>query len=206
MPKKSNKVVTLLDITAFASLAGVSRTAIYKAIKEGRVVRRKNKKIDIGNDLNKHFLSTHGKSKKKGKTGAKLTKPKLGNKSDTYRPEEIDLSTEVGKTRMEAELKKVQAAALHNEIKVKQDRSMLIDRRVVLQLIGIMAAIDTNELLTIPGNIAPEIAGVCGKEDNKTILKVSKKLETHLYGVLKHRKREINSWLKKIGAEVSKDE
>lgn len=202
MVKKKTHKPKLVGISAFAIMCGVSRTAIYKAIELGKVIRRKTGKIDSNNESNKLYLN----SRKPNAVAAKrnVTKRNLENIKDAGTPEEIDLDAEVGSKRSKAELEKVQAEVIQKKLKIKADRSMLIERRLIMSLFGELAAIDTNEFLTIPGNIAPELAGICGRGDRETILKLSKKMEKHFYGVLQHRKRVLSDWLDTVKAEASK--
>lgn len=220
--------MALLKLTAFAKLAGVSRPAIYKAVEKGQLTRRKNGKLDTKHVDNAHYLKTHGatkinppkpvKKKQSKKKSVKKTAKKKGNKNKNIDlPDLSELSNDSaesilddisgdGITRSAAELQKIKATIEHTVLKIKRERQELIDRSLVESLIAVISTIDTNELLTIPANVAPEIAGICGKSDNKTILKITQFLSKKTYAYLEHKKRILTDWLKRVDAEVSKDE
>lgn len=175
--------MSYLGPSDFARRVGISRNSVYHHLRGGRLVRAKNGKLNLANPTNIAFMN-------RDKEGIVKTSKSGANGS--------------GQTRADAELRKVQAKTEQIEIKTAKDRQELVERSLVRWLFGILATIDQNEFLTIPANVASEIAGLCGKEDSKTVVKIAKLLEEKMYGVLQHRERVVKDFLEKVKAEPLK--
>lgn len=205
--------MALENISAFARLAGVSRAAVYKAINRGRVIVDKNRQINTTNRLNADFLKSHKRDEKPAKSKTKpkrktTTKPGSKPRPRPTRPkaktsgQSLDLDdSEDGTTRSDAELQKTLAQITQIHVRTDKERQQLIDRDIVRNMLAKLSAIDVNELLTLGSNIAPEVAGLCGKEKPAIILKISKLIEDRCYRVLEHRQRQIKDFLEKMKAE-----
>lgn len=164
----------------FARRAGVARNSVVTAIRKGQLVRAKNRKMNLANPTNATYLRLHIEDNiRPSKSG--------GNGS--------------GGSRANAELAQIEARIEKLKVGTAKERQELVDRELVRSLLGNLATIDQNELLTIPANVAPEVAGLCGTDDSKVVLKVSKLIEKKLYGVLKHRARLLTDFLKRVKAE-----
>ncbi len=172
--------MSYLGPSDFARKVGVSRNSVYHAIKGGRLVKAKNGKLNLANPTNIVFMNLH-------KEGAVKLSKSGGNGS--------------GGSRADAELAQIEARIEKLQVGTAKERQELVDRELVRSLLGHLATIDQNELLTIPANVAPEVAGLCGTDDSKVVLKVSKLIEKKLYGVLKHRARLLTDFLKAVKAK-----
>ena len=257
--------MALLNISQFAIFAHVTRPAIYKALKTGRLEKNAKGQINTRHALTRAFIAKHNggnprldpkttkpKSKKrdtkprakkktavrakpkkrdtnprsKKKTAARA-KPKRRTakpakpgppKSAEAKPKKpkpraaIPLygqgssdnngeDSEESPTRAQAELDKVYAQIDKYRVQTDKERQTLIDRDLVRVILAQLSAIDVNELLTLGSNIAPDVAGICGKEKPRIILKIQKLIEERCYRVLEHRKKKINEFLDRIKAE-----
>ena len=172
--------MSYLCLSAFARKVKVDRSTVYAALRSGRLVRAKNGKLNLANPTNAEYLRMHIEGDvKPSKSG--------GNGS--------------GSARSNAELAQIEARIEKLQVGTAKERQELVDRELVRSLLGNLATIDQNELLTIPANVAPEVAGLCGTDDSKVVLKISKLIEKKLYGVLKHRARLLTDFLKRVKAE-----
>lgn len=72
-------------------------------------------------------------------------------------------------------------------------------------MLGQLSSIDRNEVLTIGGQLAPEIAGILGNGDAKEIQKIKDLIESKCYKAIQHKQALIGDFLKKILAD-SKDD
>lgn len=223
--------MALLKIGEFATVAKVTRQAVYRAIRTGRLRRRKDGRFDTTHDLNREFVATHNRkvaieapkqrrkvkvprTREKKKRGRKPRKAKrmadvpyqspFTNKDEPPGGSGEDL--EDISARGQAELRKLLAQTRKYEIAADKDREILIDRQLVRRLLGTLSAVDVNELLTMGANVAPELAGLCGVEDNKIIMKVQKRIDELAYQLLQHRQRVIKDFLQKVRMEVTADE
>ncbi len=219
-----------LTITAFADFAQVSRTAVYRAIETGRLKRRKDGSLDTAQVSNAEFVRSHKQEKptepqQRKKKRARQKIPGTGEQKKQRRrcrkarpPQDVpyaspfeDVEEPVGGSgedlhsidkRYDAELRKTLSQIRKIDIASDEARRILVDRNLVRGVLGTLSQIDVNELLTMGANIAAEIAGICGTEDNKKIVKITKRIEGICYQILQHRQRVIKDFLRKVKIEV----
>ena len=172
--------MSYLGPSDFARKVGISRNSVYHALKVGRLLRAKNGKLNLANPTNIVFINLH--------------------KEGAVQPSKSNGDGAKG-SRADAEFRQIEARIEKLQVGTARERQELVDRDLVRSLIGTLATIDQNELLTIPANVAPEVAGLCGADDSKIVLKISKLIEKKLYGFLKHRRRLLTDFLKKVKAE-----
>ena len=133
--------MALLKIGAFATFAGVSRTALYRAINTGRITRRSDGLIDTATRLNAEYVTGHNdgvpkqpgtKPQKTKPPAGKARKPQKGKRRKRKPPAVIPYESpfaesdepvngtpetvKVGTARADAELRKLVAQTRKYEI------------------------------------------------------------------------------------------
>jgi hypothetical protein len=227
----------------FAELAGVSRAAVSKAVKAGKLVYDKKMGINIDHPVNLDYLHSENESrtrKQRGKTekANEPEKPKPKPKSTTKskpRPkklppasdkalseEEFSDMTEYEQMEMydqidlngpshliskvDADRLKTIEMAREKQIKREQLRGELVNRDFVARTLGMIYKIDTGQLRPLGDTLAPELAAICGVEDEEIERLMAEFIEKKIFESLEHIKRLINDALEKIGSEEIGDE
>jgi hypothetical protein len=211
----------------FARLVGVSKAAISKAIKGGRVIKDPSHGIDIDHPANVDYRNSQHDSRTRRKDSArkpkkpKKAKPKpkkLPPASDKAMPveeveyyrepeheallETYDLNGNAFIDRATADRLKVIEQARTLEIKRLKERGKLVDREHVSRIFNMLYKIDTGELRPLGDKLAPEVAAICGiSGDSEIERKISSYIEDEIYKTLEHIKRRINDGLADIEAE-----
>jgi hypothetical protein len=216
--------------TKFAELAGVSRAAISKAVKVGKLICEPKLGIDAEHPVNLAYLQNQGgvktrknvrdsapkKSTPAPKPAKKTTKkPKklppasnkavsveemehfdIGEQEDLF--ETYDLNGKQFIDRPTAERLKIIEMAREKQIKREQLRGKLIDRDNVSAVFNMIYKVDTGELRPLGDKLAPELAAICGIDDDKLIKKMNEYIQEEIHTTLEHIKRLVNDGLEKM--------
>jgi hypothetical protein len=212
-----------LNVTDFAKFAGVTRQAVQKAIRKGQLAKRKDGTLETRTKVNEYFIAEHngGKikhptpgqfvdrntklrrtlaKKKQGKGKARPTakpvapakkKSKGGNGGDPDSLPTVTKRHSLEEDKLKAQIRKleVETAAVRNE---------LLSRTLVQEILGQLSTIDRNEIITIGGQIAPELAGILGSNDADAIKAIAKSIEAKCYKAIQHKQDLITAFIKKI--------
>jgi hypothetical protein len=202
---------------AFSRLAGVSKVAILKAIKSGKLALTKNKKIDdksplalsylrIQLDKSKKSLATETikavKLKKTPKTKnkpAKQSKPpksKIPLNNPEYDEEQQKIIEAVAdKELIDAEYKKVQTEKI--KISNAEKLKLLVPIDFIKKKFGKISSIILNYFFPMGERLAPIVCGMCGVTDPEKIQEVKNKINDEITRAL--------SEFKKTAAEEIKE-
>jgi hypothetical protein len=218
----------------FAELVGVTRAAVGKAIKEGRIIKTKMG-VNPEHPTNIYYaecvpknkaILTKGSGKKKAKKNA-IKMPKMDEGYTNGEKEELkksinrikseDLEIEIDFSDLEgslaglppkaiADFKKIVEQVKMLRLKRDEKRKELIPRSSVRSILSRMYQIETNEFVPLGTRVAPDIAALCGLDDPEKILLIDERIENEVYKILEHMKIEINKYLEKQEAKVLKEE
>jgi len=178
-----------MKVAEFAKMAGVSRPAIYKAIKSGRLPPLVDGQLDPSCPDSRWFLEGHDVRPDGGEAGAV--------------PEEADPeATESGiTTRSEVELRKTEAQAKHWELKNARERGELIDRELVAKAIEITDS-EHRRLLADGAQTIAKVTHDLVRTD-ATKEEVIEAVREEISGFLKSWKRQIARQLKMFYDETT---
>jgi hypothetical protein len=96
------------------------------------------------------------------------------------------------------ELEQVKKLQVETEIKRKQ----LVDRAIIERVFSELYLVDTNELKTLGGKLAPRIAAKYKIDDGQKIIEVERMIEAEVYRSLEHIKRIFNDVLEELETEM----
>jgi phage terminase Nu1 subunit (DNA packaging protein) len=174
MAKKINKA-------EFSRLAGVSKAAITRATREGRVIVGEDGLIDMGVTENAEY--------------AQLKNPKAPKITDiAVNPTVLDDEDTIS-TATAAKLKLIEQIK-HTHIKNLELRGDLVSKELVQRYFSKLYMVDQNELKPIAAKVAPNIAAVFKSNDSEKILETTKIIEDEIYKCLNHIKRIMDDFLK----------
>ena len=218
----------------FAKLAGVSHAAVVKARKDGRV-HRTVRGYDPEHPTNKHYLNTcQGRksgeiqpAKSKAVSAREKARKRAPKPDKEYKPPGIDLNQlpempleiENGNSE-DQELKEVAGRITKvdadtwkriEEIKKLQlarqeKRRELIPRVLIQRVFNRIYQIDTNQLRTLGDRVSPEIASLCGVNEQDTIIQIGRVIDSEINKTLKHIQRLIEEFLKGIHGELTAEQ
>jgi hypothetical protein len=202
--------------TELASRLQVSRQAINKAIREGKLIKHgsgRSAYIDMKCPLTKAYIKNGtdsrfrpGKAKKKPAPRKPGTKPKApeptaeqeksSGPSDEYQESLSFMKEKVSTDRRKKE-QEIEKLTLHN----RERRGELIEREVVQMFINKLYEIDNGQWKTLGLKIASDVAAEFGTDDDVVIRKACDVIDREVLRVLKQIKHEQKEFLRKIGIE-----
>lgn len=155
------------------------------------------------------------KEKTKPKTKKKQTQPKIKKEEESIldigtidEQSVFDESFDLNHTRLDntSDLSNLRILKEREIIRGKQLaneelRGKLIDKKVVANIFNKLWSIDTSQLVPLATKIAPELASICGVEDQEKITKIREKLDKEIWRILGSCKRLMNEHLSKINIE-----
>ncbi len=92
-------------------------------------------------------------------------------------------------------------SALKTRVSRQAQRRELVDRLVIQRVFGKIYMIEANELRTLGGKIAPDLAGILGIDDPEVTLNIEKQIDDEVLKSMRHIQRIISDFLEKIGGE-----
>jgi len=218
-----------MNLVSQASVARglqLSRPAIGEAVKRG-VLRKVKGYIDLDCELTKLYISkvearkgitfTHPKltqpkptpkppRKKRNRVPAEVSKPtqlaqitsdssRLGDPTLDRSPDEIVLD------RAELERLKIAESVIKMRTETMAKRKELVSRDLNQTVFAKLAAVDTSELHPLGDSISGDLAAAFGLDDNEARVKAKAIVDKRVFRALKHRKRIMEDWIKKIGTK-----
>jgi hypothetical protein len=202
-----------LSVPEFAASLNppITRQRINELCNRGDLVREK-RKIDTDHPHNARWLAFRKECPPPptpvGRWGAKA--PRQGLDVQTIDEEQItDMLLRIVEAQdirsvSYAEVQKIQKieTALKARVEREHKRRDLIERTLVRTVFGKIYQIESNEIKTLGGKLAPEVSGLLGIEDPVMTLMVESRIEGELLKSLAHIKRVINDMLLNIDAAV----
>ena len=206
----------------FAQLCGITRQAVSKAKKAGRL-ELTNGRIDPEHPTNKYFREqyrpgTQGQQEEPAAPGGPRRKvgPKdHGGAASEPEPtngftdhvvkqlglDEIDKSTSGAKYKNQVDLAKVLEQIKGLQLKNDEARNKLISRDLVQQVLTELKTVETAEFLSMGEKLAPEIASLFGVDDQTAILDAGKLIQIEVSQSLEHIEMTIDKFLKSFQVE-----
>jgi hypothetical protein len=220
--------MNLTTQSALARLVGVSRQAIYDAIKNEHiphVEQNRKKKIDLDDPRIQNYIKGNPqrnrkkeeKPKTEPKKGSKKKKEPAEKKSKPDIKESLELKGEVDlsevddlNTLSKYDLERYQKMVVieKEKIKIAKDRGELIDRDLVVRIFSKIYQIDVNNFLQLSHALAPRIVqSVFKTSDPEKITETTKMIDEELYKTQNYIQREIDEFLESIKTkEVPKND
>lgn len=206
-----------LSQSKFAEKLGISRQAVYKAIKTGALIlhgKGRAAYIDLDDPLTVAYMKSPSVNRPRPRTPNPPGKPKApapkGSKEKSVPDspdKQLDLpasnddqvsdylaNREIDRRKKEQEIEKLTLAN-------KARRNELIEREAVQQFIDQIYAIHNGQLRTLGLRASSDLAAIFRIEDDNLIRKACDKIDADVLSILKHIKRDMNKFLKKIGGQ-----
>lgn len=181
-----------MNKSRFAAYAGVTKAAITKAVRDGRI-NIVDDDIDPDHPSNVDYVDMT-RARKGLKPLLRLTKDDLRPKKNYESVDEKENLDRID-TATATKLKLIEQIK-HTNIKNLEMRRKLISRELVETVFNKLYLVDQNELKPIGQKIAPDIAAIFGSSDRDKILKAGDLIESEIYKSLKHIKRILDDFLK----------
>lgn len=187
---------------AFSKLAGVSKPAIAKAIKTGKLILNSSKKIDDQDPLSIKYMRNRlekGKDeyKKIIKEAKKVEIKKKFEEKDSVESDDNDQHSEsdsVGyddKEEIDKEYKKVSTEKI--KIANAEKLKLLVPIEYVKKKFGKISGVILNYFFPMGDRLAPLVCGICGITDPEVVRQVKVKINDEITRAL--------SEFKKVAAE-----
>lgn len=191
--------MTLLSHAKFAKLAGVTRQAIYKAVKSGNV-RKDGTKIDTEDPFNREYLQTNTRQKSQGKLRI------AGEYDDDGDDTDIDILDDddnlVGMSKQSLEKRKLREVILLARVKREQLRGTLILMETMREAFMKFYAVLTGELHPLGDKISQDLAAAYGVDDEKASATAREIVDDDVFKALAHIQRLMSDYSKqKIGVD-----
>ena len=189
----------------FAKLAGVSKQAIAKAIKNKKLKLNSKKKIDDKNALSMLYLRQQ-LEKSKNELTKETVKVKKKNIVDNKKPENKIIHSDntntfdkenqerfevlISKDEIEAEYKKAQTekVKIHNAEKLRE----LIPTEIIQKRLGKLSSVILNLFFPIGDRLSPLVCSECKITTPAVIKRVKKIIDNEVTRSLSEMKKAIN--------------
>ena len=176
---------SIVSKSKFAQMAGVSKPAITKALAEGRAIATIDGKIDVTHPINRQYIagaklrpvSARGRVAQQPPITRPardqifvLPPPPTSPTKPRPRPQpapnddECDIE-HAAVSKAAIDIEKIKAQVAREKLRLAEQMSVLIPRKVVEQLFGVLGGVIQDHLLPLGERVAPEALGVCGIED-----------------------------------------
>lgn len=116
--------------------------------------------------------------------------------------EYLDSIVDIGNLRVLKEREAIREKQLKN----REMRGELVDRKNVSFVFNKLWSIDSSQLTTLGSKLSPEIASICSVDDPIIITKIRTKIDDEIYKTLGHCQRLLMECLGKIGADNLEEE
>jgi DNA-binding Lrp family transcriptional regulator len=208
--------MNLISQAELARRLGITRQAVRDAHIKGRI-RKVNGKIDLDCELTQDYIErskirqekSSSKPKSHKVSGGRVVEETMKAFDGDTDPDEMevdDVGADVGAivslermTRRQAERQKLIEQILAMQVKTAKERKDLVSRDGAAKVFAKLAAVDTSELHPLGDSISAEVAAALGSDNSEAIIKVKKIIDKRVFRALKHRKRIMEDFLKKIG-------
>lgn len=227
MPKLKN----VFSGRGVAKLLGVNEITIRRATEREELFRiKKGKykdKYDIEDPRNKEGMQLILSNSQSGDKRPQTNKPKEKkknvisssnisiNSSNNEKQSKIDLELKNDLVQdnpnklfniIELRILKEREAIREKQLKNREMRGELVDRKNVSFVFNKLWSIDSSQLTTLGSKLSPEIASICSVDDPIIITKIRTKIDDEIYKTLGHCKRLLMECLGKTGADNLEEE
>ena len=206
--------------TEFAKKLGVKRQAVNNAVRKGLLVKHGEGRaayIDMACPMTQAYIKNASVNRHRGKSsGGTRTPREPRSKPDKAPPKkkapepappspEAIASADAYNDKQLIERRKLMEQIEKLELDNRETRKELISRKPVQAFIDKLYAVHNGQLKTHGLRASSDVAAIFGIEDDALIRKACDKIDKDMLSVLKQIKREMNMFLKKIGAEQITD-
>lgn len=190
--------MNLITQAELARRLGITRQAVRDACLKKRIYKVKGK-IDLDADSTKAYMAASAASKVTGGRGKKRPPKSESLESVTTQADLGAIMSVEEMGREELDKQKLREQILGMQVKTARERKELVSTDAVAKVFAKLAAIDTSEFHPLADKIAGDVAALCGLEDNETRVKIKALIAKPVFRALKHRKRLMDDYLKKMG-------
>jgi hypothetical protein len=184
MPKPKKQ--TIYTKTGFAKLCGVTRTAVFYAVTQGRLIVNEDNKIDIEHPLNAEYKRIKDAGESATPVGPRGNKTKTAP-AGTFSGDNVT-KADIDKQKTLAQIEKLN---IENETKRKE----LIDRKLVARVFTEIHTVDVQQIVPLKDKLVADIAAIFGVSDDKLMHQARAAAEKEIYRALKHRKRILDDFV-----------
>ena len=195
--------------TEFANKLGIKRQAVNNAIRKGLLVKHGKGRaayIDMTCPMTQAYIKNASVNRHRGKgtkpQGKPAPAPPKDKATDPAPPSpEAIASANAFEDKVLVERRKLMEQIEKLELDNRETRKELIPRKLTQAFMDKLYAIHNGQLKTHGLRASSDVAAIFGIEDDALIRKACDKIDKDMLSVLKQIKREMNAFLKKIGAE-----
>lgn len=200
--------------TEFAKKLGIKRQAVNNAIRKGQLIKHGEGRaayIDTTCPMTQAYIKNASVNRYRGKTTKPQGKPATPSpqkkKIEQSPPSpEAQASIAVFNDKQIMDRRKLMEQIEKLEIENRESREELFSRKLLQSFMNKLFAIHSGQLKTHGLRASSDMAAIFGVEDDALIREACDKIDKDMMTVLKQIKREMNRFLKKIGAEKITDD
>ena len=202
-----------LNQTDFAKRLGVERQAVNNAVRKGQLIKHGQGRaayIDMSCPMTVAYIKNASANRHRGKAGGKARTPRATpappppqKKEPEEAPPspEAQASAEAFMDKQEIERLKKLEEIENLKIKNAKARGELVERETIQLFIDSMYIIDNGQWRTLGLRVSSDVAALLGIDDDDKIRNMADVIDKAAFNTLKQIKREMNKFLKKIGAK-----
>jgi hypothetical protein len=203
----------------------LTRMRVNQLVTKGELFRGDDRKIDTAHPTNAAWIDSRKYTAAMPKSGGRkpagdkppgnkpprdISPPPLVIASQLTDEAEInDVLTRLVNARDIRTMSMVDVQKIHRietalKVRVEREhkRRELIERSLVRTVFGKLWQVDTNELRTLGGKLAPDLAGLMGIDDPVISLMIEQRIDGEILKSLNHIKRIIDDFLVSVGSEA----
>jgi hypothetical protein len=196
----------LISVIGFAKLAGLGRTAVYKARDTKKIIIRKGR-IDLSDQKTLDYLQAV-KARKGIEREAEASAIESKEDAVKFLPKEVRESGGNHKVKSEKRILEESRIAKQNrelDLKFRKARNELLERKDVRMVFSKLYGIHVSKLHGLSHMVTPEIAVIFESTDNEKMLKATDAIDGAVFSALEEIKKTMNEYLLSVETEEIED-
>lgn len=205
-----------LNQTDFANKLGIKRQAVNNAVRKGQLIKHGQGRaayVDMACPMTVAYIKNASVNRYRGNAGGDTrtpgkpqsipgsTPPPKKEPEQAPPSPEAQASLEAFEDKQSMERRKLIEQIEKLELDNRESRKELFARKLLQSFMDKLYALHNGQLKTHGLRASSDIAAIFGIEDDALIRKACDKIDKDMLAVLKQIKREMNKFLKKVGAE-----
>jgi hypothetical protein len=193
----------LIKVIEFAKLAGVGKTAVYKA-RDTKKIEVKRGLIDLAAPKTLAYLQA-AKLRKQLQVEAENHAIEAQEEAVKFLPSEFREAN--GNGRVPSEKSKLETARLEKQnreldLKYAKERNELLSRDSVHQVFTKLYSIQVTKLHGFSYTVTPDLAVVFETTDNTKMMAATELIDRAMFAVLEEIKKTMNDYLESVSGEA----
>jgi hypothetical protein len=195
---------SLIKVIEFAKLAGVGKTAVYKA-RDTEKITITNGLIDLTNPKTLEYLQA-AKRRKELEREARENAIATTEDAIKFLPSEAREASGENGNRIPSEKSKLETARIEKQnreldLKYAKERNELLSRDSVAQVFNKLYSIQVSKLHGFSHAVTPDLAVIFESTDNEKMIQTTELINNAMFSVLEEIKKTMDGYLESIKGE-----